>query len=111
MSGEFSESGGINIVQRKFVRNIIHPKVRNLSVKKYRIGLQTYTFIRLYINDVKQIIYIQNLEKEFFSSENVYSIDYIKNLKIECIVDDSIEENEKITFRSHTIQTKYIGYY
>jgi hypothetical protein len=90
------------------VGDVIHPNVRNLSVKKYRNGLQTYTFIRLYINNVKQIIYIQNLGKEFFSNENVYDIDDIKNLKVECIVNDSIEENKKISLRKHTLQSKYI---
>ena len=92
------------------VGELISSNVRTFRVQQYKMGLQTYTFILKNIQGMKKIIYIQNLGNEFFSNESVYNIDYIKNLKIECIVDDSIEENEKISLRSHTIQTKYIGY-
>jgi len=94
---------------RTYVGDLISSNLRTLRVKKYRMGLQTYTFIRLYINGVKQIIYIQNLENEFFSNKNVYNMDYIKDLKVECIMDDSNEENNKISLRRHTLESREVG--
>ena len=96
--------------KRIVLGTLIHSSARSLCIKKYRMGLQNYTFIRLYINGIKKIVYIQNLGKEFFSKENEYNFDYIKDLKVECIMEDSIEENNKITMRSKNLQSKYIVY-
>ena len=92
-----------------YVGDLISSNLRTLRVKKYRMGLQTYTFIRLYINGVKKIIYIQNLENEFFSNKNVYNMNYINDLKVESIMDDSKEENKKISLRRRSLQSKEIG--
>ena len=94
--------------QRMYVGDLISSNIRFLGVKKYRIGLQHYTFIRLYINGVKKIIYIENLKNEFFSDQHVCNMNYIRSLKVEYIMDDSEEENEKIRSRSKTLQLKEI---
>jgi hypothetical protein len=92
-----------------YVGDLVSSNLQTLRVKKYRMGLQTYTFIRLYINGVKKIIYIQNLENEFFSNKNVYNMNYINDLKVEYIMDDSNEENKKINLRRRSLQSKEIG--
>ena len=92
--------------ERIFLGTLIHSNSTSICIKKYRMGLQNYTFIRLYINGIKKIVYIQNLENEFFSKENKYNFDYIKGLKVEYIMKDSIGENNKITLRSKKLQSK-----
>jgi hypothetical protein len=98
--------GGI-FGQKKMVRDIISFNVRSFRVQKYKIGLQTFTFILKNINGIKKIIYIQNLEKDFFSEESEYNIDYIKNLKVECVKNFK-KEYRKIRLCSRTFQSKYI---
>ncbi len=90
-----------------FVGDIIFFNVRSFRVQKYKMGLQTYTFILKNINGIKKIIYIQNLEKDFFSDESEYNIDYVKNLKVECVKNFKKEYN-KIRLYNKTIETKYI---
>ena len=92
---------------KRSVGKLISSNVRTFLVQKYRNGLQTYTFIVKNIGGIKKIIYIQNLENEFFSNENVYNIDYIKNLKVECVMDFN-KEYKKIKCCSRTLQSKYI---
>jgi hypothetical protein len=89
------------------VRDVIPYTVGNIKVQKYRMGLQNYTFIRVSIDGIKKVIYIQNLGNEFFSEESVYDIDYIKDLKVECIRNFNQEYN-KIRLYSRTFQSKYI---
>ena len=92
---------------KRSVGKLISSNVRTFLVQKYRKGLQTYTFIVKNIGGIKKIIYIQNLENEFFSNENVYNIDYIKNLKVECVMDFN-KEYKKIKCCRRTLQSKYI---
>ena len=93
---------------RKLVRDIISSGVNTAIVQKYRMGLQTYTFILKRIKGVQKIIYIQNLENEFFSKENVYDINYIKDLKVEFVKNYTENERLKIRLREKTLQTKCI---
>jgi hypothetical protein len=93
---------------RKLVRDIISPNVHTAIVQKYRMGLQTYTFIVKRIKGVQKIIYIQNQGEDFFSKENVYDINYIKDLKVEFVKNYTKKEESKIRLREKTLQTKYI---
>jgi len=93
---------------KRSVGKLISSNVRTFLVQKYRKGLQTYTFIVKNIQGMKKIIYVQNLGNEFFSNESVYNIDYIKNLKVECVMDFN-KEYKKISLRSRTLKSKYIA--
>ena len=93
---------------RKLVGDIFSSNVETVKVQKYRMGLQTYTFIVKRIKGVRKIIYIEKLENEFFSNENVYDINYIKNLKVECVKNFTKEEHFKIVLYTKTLQTKSI---
>lgn len=90
------------------VGELISSNVRTFHVQQYKMGLQTYTFILKNIQGVKKIIYVQNLGNDFFSNESVYNIDYIKNLKVECVMDFN-KEYKKISLRSRTLKSKYIA--
>jgi len=105
-------AGRISLGEKYFgpimcVRDVIPNTVGNIRVQKYKMGLQNCTFIRVSIDGIKKVIYIQNLENEFFSKESVYDINYIKDLKVECIRNFNQEYN-KIRLYSRTFQSKYI---
>jgi hypothetical protein len=89
------------------VGELISSNVRIFHVQQYKMGLQTYTFILKDFQCAKKIIYIQNLGNDFFSNENVYNINYIKNLKVECVIDFN-KEYKKIRLCSRTLKSKYI---
>ena len=90
------------------VGELISSNVRIFHVQQYKMGLQTYTFILKNIQGVRKIIYVQNLGNDFFSNESVYNINYIKNLKVECVMDFN-KEYKKISLRSRTLKSKYIA--
>jgi hypothetical protein len=77
----------INLGKQKFQRipvvcDIIYGNVQTLKVIQYSMGLTTYTIIQAGINGMYKILYISNLEKDFFSDENVNNLDYIKYLQV-----------------------------
>jgi len=92
--------------QKKLVRDFFLFD-EDILVQKYKMGLQTFTFIVKNIDGIEKIIYIQNLEKDFFLEESVYNIDYIKNLNVHCenIFD---KEYNQIILSNRSYQSKNI---
>jgi hypothetical protein len=97
--GQKIRLGQINLGKQKFrtipaVSDLISGNVQTLKVIQYSMGLTTYTIIQAGINGMYKILYIPNLEKDFFSDENVDNLDYIKDLKVLRIKNSNTEFEE-----------------
>jgi uncharacterized protein YlbG (UPF0298 family) len=102
----------INLGKQKFQRipvvcDIIYGNVQTLKVIQYSMGLTTYTIIQAGINGMYKILYIPNLEKDFFSDENVNNLDYIKDLEV-LRIKNSNTDFEEINLNRRNLVKKLI---